>query len=49
MATVKFFDESSEQSQVKTAIVTKYFKAWAKVMLPRVERIAYIDRNRLVL
>lgn len=44
-----FFKESKEQSQVKTAIVSKYFWAWAKVMLGtmkkhrRFDRIAYID------
>jgi three-Cys-motif partner protein len=43
----KFFDESREQSEVKTTIVTKYFWAWAKVMIPQAKRrskkIAYID------
>ena len=47
MPAVKFFDESSEQSRVKATIVTKYFWAWAKVMIPRAKRranrIAYID------
>ncbi len=42
-----FFDESREQSQVKAAIVSKYFWAWAKVVLPTAKkqggRIAYID------
>jgi three-Cys-motif partner protein len=42
-----FFDESSEQSRIKAAIVSKYFWAWAKVILPTVKerggRIAYID------
>jgi len=46
-----FFDESKQQSQVKSAIVAKYFKAWAYVMIgaqdrnPRVtdKKIAYID------
>ncbi len=46
-----FFNESRGQSQVKSAIVAKYFDAWAKVMIstqkryPRGtdERIAYID------
>lgn len=28
-----FFDEAREQSEVKTAIVTKYFWAWAKVIM----------------
>lgn len=45
-----FFAESREQSQVKTAIVTKYFGAWANVMMSTCKRrsggenkIAYID------
>jgi three-Cys-motif partner protein len=42
-----FFDESSEQSRVKAAIVSKYFWAWAKVILAttrnRPGKIAYID------
>jgi three-Cys-motif partner protein len=42
-----FFDESEEQSAIKTAIVSKYFMAWAKVIIPSAEkrdnRIAYID------
>lgn len=50
MADNSFFDESREQSQVKTAIVAKYFDAWSRVMISaqrRVSaqpgRIAYID------
>lgn len=45
----KFFTERAEQSEIKTAIVTKYFWAWATVMLgtqkrlKREQRIAYID------
>ncbi|MBI4639443.1 MAG: three-Cys-motif partner protein TcmP [Candidatus Tectomicrobia bacterium] len=42
-----FFDESKEQSQVKSEIVAKYFWAWAKVIIPsaqkRDNKIAYID------
>ncbi|HVC46953.1 MAG TPA: three-Cys-motif partner protein TcmP [Terracidiphilus sp.] len=42
-----FFDESSDQSRVKAAIVAEYFWAWARVILPVVKakggRIAYID------
>jgi len=42
-----FFDESTEQSRIKAAIVSKYFWAWAKVILPTVKarrgKIAYID------
>jgi three-Cys-motif partner protein len=45
--TVRFFEETKEQSLVKSAIVSKYLWAWAKVMIPQVRRagkkIAYID------
>ena len=51
MSTSNFFDESSEQSQVKSEIVRKYFNAWAKVIIgaqgkyrPGADnRTAYID------
>jgi three-Cys-motif partner protein len=42
-----FFEESSEESEVKRAIVTKYFDAWARVIIPNAKKqsgkIAYID------
>lgn len=42
-----FFNEISEQSLVKATIVSKYFWAWAKVVIPTVKksggRFAYID------
>lgn len=44
-----FFDEQSEQSQIKAEIVSKYFFVWAKVIIGtqkryrKSERIAYID------
>lgn len=41
-----FFDESSEQSLVKSAIVAKYFRAWATVMMSvqgQAGTIAYVD------
>lgn len=44
-----FFEEQFEQSQVKTAIVSKYFKSWTKVITgflageKKDMRIAYID------
>lgn len=42
-----FFDETTEQSIVKTKLVSKYFWAWAKVIIPAVKKqggkIAYID------
>lgn len=47
VSTERFFDESSEQSVVKSAIASKYFWSWTKVIIPRVEtrgrRIAYLD------
>jgi three-Cys-motif partner protein len=47
MANPSFFDESTEQSQIKARIVAKYFWAWAKVIIPTAKksakRIAYID------
>jgi len=45
----EFFNESSEQSKVKAAIVSKYFDAWAGVMIgaqnryKKENKIAYID------
>ncbi len=46
--TEDFFDEQAEQSEVKTAIVTKYFTSWANVIGGYLKdkpdkRIAYID------
>jgi len=42
-----FFDESREQSIVKSTIVSKYFWAWAKVIMPTAKaqggKIAYLD------
>lgn len=42
-----FFDESKEQSQIKSRIVSKYFWAWAKVIISAArshsQRIAYLD------
>jgi three-Cys-motif partner protein len=47
MGTVKFFDERTDQSEVKARIVQKYFYAWANVIMPTAQRnggrIAYID------
>lgn len=47
MGTDHFFNETTEQSLVKAAIVSKYFWAWAKVIIPTAKRyygkIAYID------
>ncbi|MEY2537400.1 MAG: hypothetical protein QOG67_1140 [Verrucomicrobiota bacterium] len=42
-----FFEETKEQSSVKSAIVSKYFWAWAKIIMSQVKsttrKIAYID------
>lgn len=48
MATKSFFSETGDQSVVKTAIVTKYFWAWANVISSSLiklggNRIAYLD------
>lgn len=47
MAQAKFFDERSDQSEVKARIIQKYFYAWARVIIPsakhREKKIAYID------
>ena len=51
MTTGSFFEESKEQSKVKSAIVAKYFDAWSKVMISAQNifrqhhdnKIAYID------
>ena len=43
----QFFDEAKEQSEVKSAIVRKYFKAWATVIKGTVKnrgkKIVYMD------
>jgi three-Cys-motif partner protein len=43
----QFFDETRDQSQAKAAIVSKYFWAWASVIIPTAKnwqkKIAYID------
>ncbi len=42
-----FFEESREQSRIKSRIVAKYFSAWARIIAPRAKRrekkIAYLD------
>ena len=47
MSSEKFFEERTDQSEVKARIVQKYFRAWAQVIMPTAEkygdRIAYID------
>ena len=43
----KILEERQEQSEAKARIVTKYFSAWASVIMPSAQRnggkIAYID------
>ena len=43
----KFFDERTDQSEIKARIVQKYFYAWAKVIMPTArqyeDKIAYVD------
>lgn len=47
MSSSRFFDERTDQSEVKARIVQKYFFAWARVIIPTAKsidnRIAYID------
>lgn len=47
VATAKFFDERTDQSEVKARIVEKYFSVWARVVGATVKahggKIAYID------
>src|SRR5713101_1159420 len=48
MTTDKFYDERTEQSEIKTEIVRKYFWAWAKVISKQVQKrgdnkIGYVD------
>jgi three-Cys-motif partner protein len=45
MPTQDFFSEQKEQSEVKTAIITKYLPAWTRIMFKRARRdkVAYID------
>lgn len=47
MSKPDFFEESRDQSLVKATIVSKYFDAWAKVIIPHAKKygsnIGYID------
>ena len=48
MSTEHFFKESTQQSLIKTTIVSKYFRAWAQVIIPTAkkmggDRVAFID------
>ena len=44
MAANGFFNEQTEQSEVKANIVAKYFVAWANVMLANRKRFRHIDK-----
>lgn len=41
----QFFEQRTEESRIKAQIVDKYYRAWAKVILPRAgnSNIAYVD------
>ncbi len=47
MRNVEFFNESKEQSRIKSEIVSKYLWAWSKAIIPTAKkkhgRIAYVD------
>ncbi len=47
MSNSEFFDVMREQSNIKVEIVSKYFSAWAKIMVGQVKgrgnKIAYVD------
>jgi len=47
MSKKQFFEERSEESELKARIVSKYFLAWATVLMPSVStrggKLAYID------
>lgn len=49
MRSEEFFQEQTDQSEIKALIVAKYFRAWARVMLAvkhgsgNIGRIAYVD------
>ena len=43
MATDSFFTEPRENSKIKATIISKYFLAWARIVGPRAEKVAYID------
>ncbi len=50
MGTEEFFDEQSGESEVKARIVSKYFDAWSRVMVPTIKkrggnRLAYLDTH----
>lgn len=40
-----FFEQRTEESRVKAAIVDKYYRVWAKIIAPRARegRVAYVD------
>jgi three-Cys-motif partner protein len=40
---MSFYDEQTEQSRVKSAIVVAYFGAWARILSARKPKIGYVD------
>jgi len=47
MRSDSFFAEQKEQSKVKTAIVQKYFAAWAGVIIAYLERRPHLSSDRI--
>jgi three-Cys-motif partner protein len=47
MTTNVFFDESKDQSKVKSTLVSKYFKAWAMVIVGTMKKPGYRGSNRI--
>ena len=42
--TANFYDAQEEQSAIKTAIVVKYFRPWATIILSnKVDKVGYLD------
>ena len=48
MANEDFFDERTEQSEIKTEIVRKYFWAWAKIMISNAKKQGIKDIKNLM-
>lgn len=45
MKLTTFFEEMTEQSEIKSEIISKYFGAWTRVIVsnPRVKKLGYVD------
>ena len=48
MRNENFFDESSEQSKIKSLITSKYFWAWAKVIIATAKKYNRIPKIALL-